>query len=110
MESSTLDSILSQLRAAQAATQTGSAVPTPARAKEIEGSSFTQVLKNAIDSVNDTQLKSAELKKSFELGEPDTSLQHVMVQMAKANISFQTMIQVRNRVVSAYQDVMNMPV
>ena len=110
METSALDSILSQLRAAKAATQGIGSAGIPLADTELQGSSFTQVLKNTIDSVNTTQLKTAEMQKAFELGEPGTDLQDVMVQMAKANISFQTMIQVRNRLVSAYQDMMNMPV
>lgn len=110
METSALDSILTQLRAAQAATRPGDAAQNVAQPGKGEPGSFSQVLRNAIDSVNDTQMKSTDMQKAFELGEPDIDLQDVMVQMAKANISFQTMIQVRNRIISAYQDVMNMPV
>lgn len=110
MQTSALDSILSQLRAAQAATQPGKADPKEVSPSQAESGGFSQVLRNALDSVNDTQMKSSEMQKAFELGEADINLQDVMVQMAKANISFQTMIQVRNRIVSAYQDVMNMPV
>ena len=110
METSALDSILTQLRAAQAATRPGDAAQNVARPGKDDPGSFSKVLRNAIDSVNDTQMKSTDMQKAFELGEPDIDLQDVMVQMAKANISFQTMIQVRNRIISAYQDVMNMPV
>ena len=110
METSALDSILAQLRAAQAATRPSETAQKTAHAGKNESGSFSQVLRTAIDSVNDTQMKSADMQKAFELGHPDIDLQDVMVQMAKANISFQTMIQVRNRIISAYQDVMNMPV
>jgi flagellar hook-basal body complex protein FliE len=110
METSALDSILTQLRAAQAATRPSDAAQKPAQPVKGEPGSFSQVLRNAIDSVNDTQMTSSDMQKAFELGDPDIDLQDVMVQMAKANISFQTMIQVRNRIISAYQDVMNMPV
>ena len=111
MQTNALDSILTQIRAAQSATRSAAAENSKEVAQGADQSSgFSQLLKNAIDSVNETQQNSAEMQKSFELGDPDTSLQDVMVQMAKANISFQTMIQVRNRIISAYQDVMNMPV
>ena len=110
METSTLDSILAQLRAAQAATRPDQAAQKTVQPGKGESGSFSQVLSNAIDSVNDTQMKSAGMQKAFEMGDPDIDLQDVMVQMAKANISFQTMIQVRNRIIAAYQDVMNMPV
>ena len=110
METSALDSILVQLRAAQAATNASDPAQKAVAPGQAESGGFSQVLRNALESVNDTQMKSSEMQKAFELGEPDINLQDVMVQMAKANISFQTMIQVRNRIVSAYQDVMNMPV
>lgn len=110
METSALDSILAQLRAAQAAARPDGATQQTTQAVRTEPGSFSQVLRDAIDSVNDTQMKSSEMQKAFELGDPDIDLQDVMVQMAKSNISFQTMIQVRNRIISAYQDVMNMPV
>lgn len=110
METSALDSILAQLRAAQAATRPNDTAKATVHPAKGESGSFSQVLRNAIDSVNDTQMKSADMQKAFEMGDPEIDLQDVMVQMAKANISFQTMIQVRNRILSAYQDVMNMPV
>lgn len=108
MDRSAIDSVLSQLRAVQSA-----AVGQPAAAKAapaVQGASFGDVLKNSIDQVNSTQQKAGEMTRAFELGSSDVNLHDVMVQMAKANISFQTMIQVRNRLVSAYQDVMNMQV
>ena len=110
METNALDSILAQLRAAQAATRPSDSAHNATPSGKTEPGSFSQVLRNAIDSVNDTQMKSSDMQKAFEMGDPDIDLQDVMVQMAKANISFQTMIQVRNRIISAYQDVMNMPV
>ena len=48
--------------------------------------------------------------RDFELGVPDSSLNEVMISMQKANLSFQQMVQVRNRLVSAYHDIMNMQV
>ena len=50
------------------------------------------------------------MQKQFELGAPDTNLQDVMVSLQKANISFETMVQVRNKLVSAYQEIMNIQV
>lgn len=73
-------------------------------------SSFGQMLKSAVDSVNETQMKSAELQRAYELGEEGVDLTEVMIQMQKASVSFEAMTQVRNRLVSAYQDIMNMPI
>ena len=71
---------------------------------------FGDLLKQAVDSVNDTQMKSAELQKAYELGDESVDLTEVMIQMQKATVSFEAMTQVRNRLVSAYQDIMNMPI
>jgi|APSaa5957512535_1039671.scaffolds.fasta_scaffold163935_2 flagellar hook-basal body complex protein FliE len=68
---------------------------------------FGDLLKQAVDSVNDTQMKSAELQKAYELGDESVDLTEVMIQMQKATVSFEAMTQVRNRLISAYQDIMN---
>ena len=47
---------------------------------------------------------------AFEMGDPNVNLSEVMVAIQKANVSFQAMTQVRNNLVSAYKDIMNMPV
>ena len=77
---------------------------------ETDATSFGDMLKTAVDSVNDTQMKSAELQRAYELGEEGVDLTEVMIQMQKASVSFEAMTQVRNRLVSAYQDIMNMPI
>jgi flagellar hook-basal body complex protein FliE len=71
---------------------------------------FSSALKNSIDSVNQAQTQATKLAKDFELGKPNVNLQDVMVSMSKANLEFQQMVQVRNRVVSAYNDMMNMQI
>ena len=71
---------------------------------------FGSMLKQAIHSVNDSQLKAGELQRAYELGEGNVDLTQVMIQMQKSTIAFEAMTQVRNRVISAYQDVMNMPI
>jgi flagellar hook-basal body complex protein FliE len=70
---------------------------------------FSTILKQSIATVNDTQQASTELSKAFEMGEPDVSLAEVMIASQKASVSFQAMVQVRNKLVDAYQNVMNMP-
>ncbi len=71
---------------------------------------FSALLKQSIDAVNDTQKTSANMSKAFEVGDSSVSLAEVMVASQKANVSFQAMVQVRNKLVEAYKDVMNMPV
>lgn len=75
-----------------------------------ESGGFGSMLKQAVNAVNDTQLKSAELQTAYEMGDPNVDLTEVMIQMQKASVSFEAMTQVRNRMITAYQDVMNMPV
>jgi flagellar hook-basal body complex protein FliE len=70
---------------------------------------FSSLLKDSIDKVNDTQQQADKLAQAFETGETDASLAEVMISLQKANVSFQAMVQVRNKLVEAYKDVMNMP-
>lgn len=71
---------------------------------------FGDVLGQAVDFVNTQQQSAGQLAKRFEQGDNDVNLADVMIQIQKANISFQAATQVRNRLVSAYQDIMNMPI
>lgn len=98
-----IDQLLSQMQATAAVAAGGAQTPEG-------GADFSAMLKSTIEQVNSTQQESSELAKNFELGKTDASLQEVMVSLQKANVSFQAMVQVRNKLVSAYQDVMNMQV
>ena len=70
---------------------------------------FAAMLKQSIDSVNQTQKQSTKLATAFESGQSDVSLAEVMIASQKASVSFQAMLQVRNKLVDAYKDVMSMP-
>ena len=74
-----------------------------------EGVDFGDAMRNAIDFVNARQQEASALATKFEQGAPGVELADVMVAIQKANVSFQAATQVRNRLVSAYQDIMNMP-
>ena len=106
MNVSNVDALLSQMRAAMAAAQ-GQA---PQAAAKTGGMDFTDVLKSSLDSVNQAQHQAEDLQKAFVLGDDKVSLSDTMIAMQKANISFQTAVQVRNKVVAAYNDIMNMQV
>jgi flagellar hook-basal body complex protein FliE len=71
---------------------------------------FGEVFQQAISSVNDIQQQAGKLATSFEQGDPKVSLAQVMVASQKASVSFQALTQVRNHLVDAYKDIMNMPV
>ena len=106
MDTSAIDNLLGQLRAA-AATGNG---PVRSAGAPAGGADFAAILKNSLDGANNSQLDATRRARDFELGAPNANLTDVMVSMQKANLSFQQMVQVRNRLVSAYHDIMNMQV
>lgn len=74
------------------------------------GASFTDMLRNSVEGVNQSQQKAAQLAQAFEAGDKSVDLSEVMVALQKASVSFQAMTQVRNKLVQAYQEIMNMPI
>jgi flagellar hook-basal body complex protein FliE len=70
---------------------------------------FSALLQQSIAAVNDTQQSAGKMTEAFETGAANVSLADVMVATQKANVSFQALLQVRNKLVDAYQEVMNMP-
>jgi flagellar hook-basal body complex protein FliE len=74
------------------------------------GADFSQALQNAMAQVSQAQQSAQQMAQDFSAGNSEVNLQDVMVNLQKANLSFQQMVQVRNKLVSAYQDIMNMQV
>lgn len=70
---------------------------------------FAAMLKQSIDAVNESQNTASHLARDFEMGKSDVSLAEVMIASQKASVSFQAMLQVRNKLVDAYKDIMSMP-
>jgi flagellar hook-basal body complex protein FliE len=101
-----LEQMLTELRAASAIAQGKSSTAAQATG----GADFGQALKAAIDQVNAAQQQAQQLTQEFASGDSNVNLQDVMINLQKASLSFQQMVQVRNKLVTAYQDVMNMPV
>ncbi len=102
-----LDSMLAELRAVSAVGGVGA---KPLQAPAAGGADFGQALKSAIDQVNQAQASAQEMSQEFASGNSNVNLQDVMINLQKANLSFQQMVQVRNKLVTAYQNIMNMPV
>ena len=88
--------------------QEGVANLTP-KIDEQKDNDFLESIKNAIGDVSNEQLKSAELTKNFELG-LENDLTKVMINQQLASLGFQMTLNVRNKVLTAYKDIMNMPV
>ena len=76
---------------------------------EPQDGGFLENIKSAIQDVSDTQKASAQLTKNFELG-IENDLTKVMIQQQLSSLGFQMTLNVRNKVLSAYKDIMNMPV
>ena len=103
-----VDQLLGQMRAAQSiASKLGKTATEGEAAAKTE---FAEVLKTSIAQVNKTQTQAESMTHAFEVGAPGVQLHDVMISLAKANVSFHQMVQVRNRLVSAYHDIMNMQV
>ncbi len=98
--------LLNQIRALNAELQ----VPATSTPQPMDGPKFGELLKNTLDSVNETQQASKQMKTGFENGTGDASLVEVMVASQKADLSFRAMTEVRNKLITAYQEIMNMPV
>ncbi|MBK5000689.1 flagellar hook-basal body complex protein FliE [Pseudomonas sp. S31] len=73
-------------------------------------SSFADMLGQAIGKVDATQQASTQLANAFEIGKSGVDLTDVMIASQKASVSMQALTQVRNKLVQAYQDIMQMPV
>jgi flagellar hook-basal body complex protein FliE len=73
-------------------------------------SPFANVLKQGLDQVSATQQRASELATQFERGVPGVELPQVMLEMQKASVSFRAVTEVRNKLVNAYQEIMNMPI
>jgi flagellar hook-basal body complex protein FliE len=105
IDTRSLDQALAQLRASTALVQ-----GKPADSSAAAGADFSQALKTAIDQVNQAQQQAQQIAEDFTAGKNNVNLQDVMIDLQKANLSFQQMVQVRNKLVTAYNDIMNMPV
>ena len=105
--SDAIASVLSQIRSLQSQVQ-----PVLGGAGEsagVNGPGFSETLQNALKKVNDAQIESRQVAERFELGDPDIDLVKVMIASQQSQLALRATVEVRNRVVQAYQDVMNMP-
>ncbi len=71
---------------------------------------FSEMFKNAINEVNELQSNAGDLKAKFELGDSNVSLADVMIASQKSGVAFQATVHVRNKLIDAYKEIMNMSV
>ncbi|MDC0611046.1 flagellar hook-basal body complex protein FliE [Vibrio sp.] len=82
----------------------------PVATSQTVGADFGDMLSQAINNVNGLQKTSGDMQTRFDRGDADVSLSDVMIARNKASVAFEATIQVRNKLVEAYKELMNMPV
>ena len=112
MSQMAIDQVLAQIRAMSSQVRLDAPRPTPLTAPGAQpasgASAFASILKQGIDAVNQSEQRANGLADAFSRGVPGVSLPQVVLQMEKASVSFRALTEVRNRLISAYQDIMNM--
>ena len=98
------EQLLSQIRTLGRDLQVSGQTEAPA------ATNFGDMLKTSLSAVNEAQQLSSDLKVGFQTGSGDASLAEVMIASQKADLSFRAVTEVRNKLITAYQDIMNMPV
>ena len=99
--------VLAQMRAMAAAVGSERPASETQGAPEVD---FGELMKRSLAEVSDAQAQAKELATAFEMGQEGVELPEVMVALQKASVSFQAVSQVRNKLLTAYQEVMNMQV
>jgi flagellar hook-basal body complex protein FliE len=107
MAISSIESVLQQMRSITQASQSGERSGALS-GSEAAGGGFAGELRKSLDRISGAQNSASAQAEAFELGKPGIALNDVMVDLQKAGIGFQMGLQVRNKVVAAYQEVMNM--
>nr|WP_314861734.1 flagellar hook-basal body complex protein FliE [uncultured Undibacterium sp.] len=110
IDKSKIDAMVAQLKAAAARMEGGAGNVVPATSPGAQKLDFADALKSSLDQVSAAQSASQEMSKKFALGDDSVNMSDMMISMQKASISFQTTIQVRNKLISAYHDIMNMQI
>lgn len=103
-----VNTLLSQMRqiSARVRPPEGAFAPAPATAQN----DFSALLRESISKVGQSQMEAGRMAASFERGDAGADLGRTMIAVQKADLSLRTMVEVRNKMVDAYKEIMNMPV
>lgn len=93
-----------------AAIASGTSAIAPGATAPVQGKGFSAALGDALRAVSAAQLQSSQMQREVQMENPTVSLEETMVAMQKSQIGFQAALHVRNRLVQAYSDIMNMQV
>ena len=110
IDSGRIEAMIAQLKAAATRPGAEAKAPIGIGAAPAAKVNFSDALKSSLEQVSSSQIKAEEIGKSFAAGDDKVSLSDVMISMQKASIGFQATVQVRNKLVSAYHEIMNMQV
>jgi len=104
--------LLQQMQSLNKVAKSGGFISSQTGIQNVNSTSggFGNLLTKAINTVNTQQMESSRLAGQVETGDGGVSLVKAMISSQKSGIAFQATLQVRNKVVSAYQDIMNMPI
>ena len=102
-----INQVIAQMRAMSAAAGN---VSESTEAAQVSGSSFASLMQDSIEDVNASMMEAKSLATSFEAGDPQVSIAEVMVASQRAGLEFQAMTEVRNKLLTAYQEIMSMQV
>ncbi len=104
--------LLQQMQSLNKIAKSGASIASQTGVQNINGTGadFGNLLTRAINTVNAQQMESGRLAAQIETGDGGVSLVKAMIASQKSGIAFQATMQVRNKIVSAYQDIMNMPI
>ena len=105
MSENGIESVLSQIRAMSSMAQGPAATAAGAGRPDFAG-----LLQESVNKVNEIQQTAGDLATAFEAEDPNVDLAQVMIAVEKSGLAFQALTQVRNKLISAYQEIMNMPV
>ncbi len=119
MSSMNVQQVVAQMRALEAQAKTQITPPDAGIEKitanglsinETQKTDFSDVLANSVNALNDNLMNAGSMADTFQKGESNITMAELMINMEKASVSFQAMTSVRNKLLTAYQEIMNMPV
>jgi flagellar hook-basal body complex protein FliE len=105
MSSMQIQQVLAEMRSLQARAEGVAPAPSGVRPTD-----FADLLKNSVDQVAGMQTQATQLAQAYEAGDKGIDLTKVMLEVQKASLAFRAMTEVRNKLVDAYTQVMNMSV
>ena len=102
--------LMLQMRSMQVEAMNRPQPVAPTAAQEAKGPGFDDLLQQAVNRVNELQQTTSGLQTGYERGDQGIDLAQVMVASQKSSVAFQAMTQVRNKLITAYEDIMKMPI